>query len=136
MQQQQQQNDGPARDHVLKQQVRYQTLVDGQFNEGKLFKLKHGWVLRLQLSSELVHKTSSLRVFCNIPNNASQQQQKFVRTTFYEYPWVLPPGSIKHDEFNRYVDIKCHLAGSFRYYFIYADESTGKNHLSSIQSII
>ena len=111
-------NQGPATDHL--KQVRYQTLVDGQFNEGKLFKLKRGWVLRLQLSSELIHK--HVRLFCNIPSDV---KQKFVRSTFYEYAWTQPVGSIQNDEFSRFVEIECYMAGSFRYYFIYADESTG-----------
>lgn len=101
-------------------QVRYQTLCDGQFNEGKLFKLKLGWTLRLQLSSELVHR--NVRVFCNIP---TERDKRFVRSTFYEYAWEHPNGSIRNDDFNLYVDVKCHLPGSFRYYFIYVDSSSG-----------
>lgn len=118
-------NRGPATDHV--KQVRYHTLVDGQFNEGKLFKLKRSWVLRLQLSSELIHK--NVRLFCNIPSDV---KQKFVRSTFYEYAWTQPADSIPNDEFNRYVEIECYMAGSFRYYFIYADESTGESSYKSL----
>ena len=103
-------------------QVRYQILEDGQYNEGKLYKLRHGWILRLQLSSELVHR--QVRVFCNIP---VEQGKKFVRTTFYEYAWVYPKDSIQNDDFNRYVEIECYLPGAFRYYFIYADDNSGSN---------
>lgn len=129
------QNGQPESKHL--KQVRYQTLCEGEYHEGKLFILKRGWLLRLQLSSELVHK--SLRVFCNIPplTQNQQQPQKFSRSTFYEYAWSQPAESLPHDDFNHYVEIECHLPGSFRYYFIYANESTGmqkKNNPGLIQT--
>lgn len=105
---------------VTERQVRYQTLQDGQFNDGKLFKLKPGWILRLQLSSDLIHR--QVRVFTNVP---VERGKGFVRTSFFEYPWISPKDSIKNDDFNRYIEIDCYLPGSFRYYFIYSDESAG-----------
>lgn len=105
--------------NVSEHQVRYQILEDGNFNEGKLFKLQQSWILRLQLSNQLIHK--KVRVFCNMPID---EKAKFVRTTYYEYAWDSPKDSLKHDEFNRYIEIRCNRPGSFRYYFTYDDSTS------------
>jgi glycogen debranching enzyme len=95
-------------------QFRLQLLEENNYNWGKLFKLKQGWTLNLQLSSKLINK--KVRVFCNLPMKA---ETKFDRKTFYEYPWndktnVSP---IKNDDHDKCVSIHCNRAGSFEYYF-------------------
>jgi glycogen debranching enzyme len=93
-------------------EVRVQILEEGSFNKGKLYRLKIGWILRLQPSSSIVHK--HVRVFCNMPPNADQT---FERNVYYEYEWRYLPNSLLHDHFNKYLSIDCKQAGSYAYYF-------------------
>lgn len=108
-------------------QVRYQPLDEGNFNEGKLYTLKQNWSLRLTLSNRLVHRT--IRVFSNMPKTNTTP---FERTTYYEYEWMTDRNACANDEFGKYVDVKCYQAGSFRYYFTSEDAANilgGSNFL-------
>jgi glycogen debranching enzyme len=99
-------------------EIRVQLLEENNFNNGKLFKLCQGWKLRLQHANSIVHR--KVRVYCNLPPLAAQA--KFVRTKYYELEWCQLT-SIRHDDFNKYIDIECHMPGSFNYYFTYEDTS-------------
>ena len=91
-------------------ETRVQFLQEKNFNEGKLYRLKVDWTLRLQLATNLIHE--KCRVFSNLPN--------------------LLEGSLPHDDFNRYVALECKRAGSFNYYFTLNDDLTqrgGSNFL-------
>lgn len=108
-------------------ETRVQFLQEKNFNEGKLYRLKVDWTLRLQLATNLIHE--KCRVFSNLPKS---NDVIFERDTFYEYEWHLLEGSLPHDDFNRYVALECKRAGSFNYYFTLNDDLTqrgGSNFL-------
>ena len=109
-------------------ETRVQFLQDKNFNEGKVYRLRVGWLLRLQAATHLAHM--SVRVFSNMPPD---DQKQFERNTYYEYAWKsLPNGGVPHDNFNDYVELTCRLAGCFHYYFTLSDGLTvrgGSNFL-------
>lgn len=103
---------------ISQKEIRTQILEESNFNEGKLFKLEQGWTLRLELSTKIIDR--EVKVFCNLPPNKADQ---FIRTKYYEYKWTCMENSIKNDEFNKFIEIDCHLPGAFNYYFIFAEQN-------------
>ena len=103
------------------EETRVQFLEENNFNEGKLFRLRLGWVLRLQVSTKLIHER--VRVFSNLPKD---EQTQFERNTFYEYEWQALSDSLAHDDFNKYVALECKRSGSFSYYFTLNDDASHK----------
>ncbi|RNA36596.1 glycogen debranching enzyme isoform X1 [Brachionus plicatilis] len=102
-------------------EIRTQVLEESNFNEGKLFKLEQGWILRLKLSTKIIDQ--NVKVYCNLPPDPALE---FTRSKYFEYKWKYLANSIKNDEFNKFVDINCHLPGAFNYYFTYAEQSEPK----------
>lgn len=103
------------------EETRVQFLEENNFNEGKLYRLRIGCQLRLQLCTRLIHER--VRVFSNLPQD---ERAPFERGTFYEYEWRALPGSLAHDDFNKYVALECTRSGSYSYYFTLNDDSTPK----------
>jgi glycogen debranching enzyme len=101
-------------------EIRVQALEEGNFHDGKLYKLQQSWILRLTPNPRIAHK--HIRLFCNITPPASNLP--FKRTNFYEYPWQLKQPTNNHDDFDRHVDIACHSAGSYHYFFTYGEDAS------------
>lgn len=97
----------------LENEIRVQILEENDFNIGKLYRLKKDWYLKLQVSTRLI--SNNVRVFCNLPPDSISTQ--FSRNKYYEYEWKNIPDSLLNDEFNKYIQINCQLAGSYHYYF-------------------
>jgi len=97
-------------------EIRVQLLEENNFNNGKLFKLCQGWKLRLQLANSIVHRKVS--VYCNLPPQSTSTCIKFIRNKYYKLEWHELT-SIRHDDFNKFIDIQCHMPGSFNYYFTF-----------------
>jgi len=95
----------------LENELRVQILEENNFNTGKLYRLKKDWFLKLHASTKLIGE--NVRVFCNLPDNG----QTFSRNKYYEYKWQQLPDTIKHDDFNKFIQIDCQQAGSYNYYF-------------------
>ena len=95
----------------LENEVQLQIIEEGNFNNGKLFRLKKDWILKLQLSTKLIGQ--HVRLFCNLPKDESA----FERHKYYEYNWETYADSLAHDDFNKFIKINCQTAGSFNYYF-------------------
>ena len=95
----------------LENELRVQILEENNFNTGKLYRLKKDCFLKLHISMKLIGQ--DVRVFCNLPDNG----QKFSRNKYYEYKWQQLPDSLKHDDFNKFIQIDCQQAGSYNYYF-------------------
>jgi hypothetical protein len=93
-------------------ETRVQFLQENEFNEGKLYRLQVGWILRLQLSTDLIHE--NVQVFSNLPKDNNKE---FNRNTFYEYEWQSLSNSLKNDDFNNFISFECKRPGSFSYYF-------------------
>jgi hypothetical protein len=75
-----------------------------------------------------VHKNA--RVFCNLPAlSTTNATTKFERIKYYELEWQRDhtTDAIRHGDFNKYVEINCHMPGSFNYYFTFNEnkESVG-----------
>jgi len=103
------------------EETRVQFLQENEFNEGKLYRLKVGWILRLKLSTNLIHE--NVKVFSNLPKD---KEKEFNRNTFYEYEWQSLKNSLPHDDFNKYVSLECKHPGSFSYYFTINNNDTKK----------
>ena len=97
----------------LENEIRVQILEENNFNIGKLYRLKKDWFLKLQVSTKLIGK--NVRVFSNLPPDNIKSQ--FIRNKYYEYEWKSLPDSLPNDEFNKFIQINCQLAGSYHYYF-------------------
>lgn len=101
----------------MSKEIRVQVLEEGNFHDGKLYKLSQGSSLRLKLSSSLLHKPV-IKVFSNVPTDVAHQ---FEREKYYQYEWTNPTGS-SNDDFDKYIDLSCSRAGSYNYYFTFEDE--------------
>ena len=106
---------------ISQKQIRTQILEESNFNEGKLFKLEQGWILRLELSTKIIDQ--NVKVYSNLPPNA---EVEFIRTKYYEYKWKNLENGIRNDEFNKLIEINCYLPGSFNYYFTFAEKADQK----------
>ncbi|CAF0868627.1 unnamed protein product [Brachionus calyciflorus] len=102
-------------------EIRTQTLDESNFNDGKLYKLEQGWILRLKLSTRLVHR--KVRVFSNLPPETTTE---FTRSKYYEYNWKYLENSINNDDFNKFIDLECSRPGAFNYYFEFLEEPSVK----------
>ena len=117
-------------DYVSKNEVRVQLLTDGNFNEGKIFKVQQGTSLQLQRAPRLVHE--QVRVFCNMPPNGTV----FERSTFFELAWAKLAASLHNDDFNDFVSIECKQAGCYEYFFTLNGDCTHESSRGACKFLV
>ena len=102
-------------------QIRILRLVDGEHNDGVLYRLQKKWVIHFMLGPTLASRDVS--IYTNVPDDG----QIYDRSTYRKLKWNVPT-RISGDKLDDFAPLMLHTAGSFQYYFSYDGKKAGSGY--------
>ena len=107
----------------MSDQIRILKLVDGEHNDGVLYRLQKGWRIHFMLGPTLASQNVS--IYTNVPIIG----QNFNRTKYHLLEWNTPTNK-SGDEWDYFAPITLNIPGSFQYFFEHSGEKRGKGYFT------
>ena len=102
-------------------QIRILRLVDGQHNDGILYRLQKQWVLHFMLGSTLASR--KVTIYTNVP----QDGKAYDRSKYRKLDWNTS-SELNGDRLDDFASLTLKTAGSFQYYFEYDGKKSGSGY--------
>ena len=102
-------------------QVRILRLIDGQHNDGVLYRLQKQWVLHFMLGSSLASR--DVTIYTNVP----EDENAYSRSKYRKLDWNVA-ANLSGDKLDDFAPLTLQTAGSFQYYFEYDGKKAGSGY--------